>query len=1598
MRAAVYDVGPGLNYTNLGSVPWTGLQPGDTVNVHYRAGGYHEVILLSRSGTANAPITLNGIPDPATGALPTLDGAGAVTATNVPWHNASLNTEGVIVVSPNANQPYPYYPQWITIQNLHVQDASPSNELTTTVGGTTTYDSAAAAIYVEYAQHLVVSGCELSDSCNGFFCDAENGDPNTTTADVTIQHCWVHDNGFPGDYEAHNLNTQSRGIVFQYNQIGPMTPSAAGDDLKDMSSGTILRYNLMIQNTGGWFFWFVQPDGGVGVIDQDPAYHTNYVYGNVFLNPPNGTLTMFAYDYLGQGTSPRNGTLYFYNNTVVNYADQSVRYFTDIFQLPTYADSTSLNIHDVVDCRNNIFAAMPVTANAAPSQAYLLGSDAGTIVLGTNWVSSGFATVQLPYGSTNFQGAITGTNQFIFGDGDHLDNPGFVSVGSTNFNLLSSSPAIDAAGPESSAVLASPNNVVAEYVYPTGGQSRIVNGLAMDLGAFEGISTNFTGPLFNLTVSNGFGSGAYPSNTLVLIAASNAAPNEVFAGWTGGAVANPSSAGTTFRMPASNLTVTATYSNLPDYTLDVENGTGGGSYLPGTVVNIGANPPPAGEVFANWTGFAVANASAASTTLVMPSAEVTVTATYSNAPVTSLFTLNVVNGTGSGSYVAGSTVYISANSAGTNETFSGWTGYAVANPAATSTSLVMPGEDVTVTATFQFSGPLPSKFPPPVTSHPRLWLTTNDLPKYRSWAVASNPVYPALQIAIQQAVSDYQEYFPGGVANPDYPDDGDSQGYTGLLTEDDAVILAFGSLIDPNPANRSLYAGYARNLLIYALSQAALGTLTNAPFRDPSFAIYNRSGYAEDWALAVDWIYSATDTNGQPILSPADKLTIRNGFLTWSSQCLTASTTGGDSPAPVGVLNSQQLLPNGAAYRMAANNYYLSHARFMTMMGLAIDPADDPPVNTNLSVSVLGNSMRSYLDDAIGAWMYQEYAMFGDASSVIPEYGLATNANVGLASGGMPVEGMLYGESIGSALMGLLALQTAGYNNPNLLGPQAALINSPIWGRYSSAMLSSLVPAAQVPADAPYMGPIFLTHNYGDLLRSWITPDGMIPFALQSLLERYNGVTNHYDAARWFLTEATEGGSALLTQRVWDWNYGVDEGFLYFMMLDPNLPPAPDPRPSLALAFRDVPFGHICDRTSWATNAAQFDFLANWLSINHQQGGAGQFEFYRNGEWLTKQLDNYDDNLNGQSSMWHNLVSLENWCSAGDPELGFDEPLFLNGSEYMLGESAGDPVTLTSSSPAYTYASADLTALFNAPAYYEPQDALQDIRQATRNIIWIKPDHIVVYDRDTSMHAGLFKRFNLNFITTPTVNGHTLTEATPGGQQLFVQTLLPVNATFNYTPVTNITTISQEEPTTGRIIIEDPNHPADERFLHVLQGADSNAVQDAVAYVASTGGNAFEGAIVRGVAVLFPVDALSNNFGSVTYSVPAGITNHYVAGLTPGGAYSASLSLSGESQRVTVTPGGGLYADVAGLLSFTSGGQTLSGAARLNSAAWTSTGLRFAGLGVANVTYSILTTTNLASGSWTTVGSTTADGNGNLEYTDSTSASGPQRFYRVSAP
>ena len=610
-----YHVGPGQMFTNLASVPWTNLMPNDVVNIHYRPGGYHEIILLSNSGQTNAPITLRGIPDPVTGALPTLDGSNAVASASIPWRATIFDYLGVVVVSRYMGTAWGYIPSWITIENLHIQNANRDVPMTDSAGVPGKFIGFACGIYVEFAQHLTIRNCEINGAENGFFCNSKDGTPLELSGDILIEHCHIHDNGYPGDYGVHNLYTEAMGITLQYNLIGPLRPGASGEQWKNRSAGTRIRYNQWIMGPGpGTCMWLESPQGGQGVIDLDPSYKTNWCYGNVIYNPPNsGGILMVRFDALGIEGVPRSGTLFFYNNTVVNHANQSQRYGTYVFELPHHDEVLSTGIQDRLDCRNNIIANLPSTPGAKPSDMSLLISDDGHIDYGNNWVSPGTSWFTLPWLKTNFYGVFTGTNQILFGDALGRNDPGFVDLPNTNFLLLASSRCLDAAGPQSPFIAGTADDIALEYVFPTRFQTRTATGAGLDLGAFEGNSTNLPPPPSAGALQWSVGTLSVPetagSVTLTINRAggTNGAVGVSFATADGTAIAPAHYVATngTFNWPAGDATprsLTLPIHNTPGYsgnrafTLALLNPTGGAtlgspSVATATLLEADAAPP-----------------------------------------------------------------------------------------------------------------------------------------------------------------------------------------------------------------------------------------------------------------------------------------------------------------------------------------------------------------------------------------------------------------------------------------------------------------------------------------------------------------------------------------------------------------------------------------------------------------------------------------------------------------------------------------------------------------------------------------------------------------------------------------------------------------------------------------------------------------------------------------------------------------------------------------------------------------------------------------------------------------------------------------------
>jgi hypothetical protein len=754
--------------------------------------------------------------------------------------------------------------------------------------------------------------------------------------------------------------------------------------------------------------------------------------------------------------------------------------------------------------------------------------------------------------------------------------------------------------------------------------------------------------------------------------------------------------------------------------------------------------------------------------------------------------------------------------------------------------------------------------------HPRLWLDPASVEGLRARAVQANPAYRALRAALDHAIADYDARFAKGAW-------GDNGGVTfsADVSEAYAELFAFASLLARQPRERDDLAARARALLMHVVDRAVLGPAPGVPFRDPGFACFDRARWwGEGFGLTADWIHASLDAE--------DRAKLRTVFLRWAGEC---SKSGA---APWLVKES------GPSLRAAANNYYLGHLRNLALTSLCLDPADDPPVDPGRPADEPGNTLRAYQRDVTDVWLRRVRTLFvgGDAS------------------GGLPAEGFLYGTSLAFLHEALEALTTAGVEAPDVV----ALRDDRYWDDLVVGFAHSLSPAPRFLPGLEYLGAVHTFAGYGDAQRVYATGDWITVLGTIGALDERLGEPRRLEALRWLALEALPGGAAKLASRASDvWaNGNALHAIRYFELFDPAAPAPKDPRPALPLAFVSRPLGRLLARTDWGPNASLFSYLCAWSSIPHQVASCGQIGMYRKGEWLTSERSGYSQNGVNSTTDYKNALSIENDHLGTPPLEWFEAETNRRGSQYGQGLSAGDPAVRTSAGERYAFAEADATPLYNRVA---PRGSATDVVHASRAVVWLAPDRLVVYDRAATKSEGRFKRWNLMLPSMPAIDGTLATAASPRGQRLFVRTLLPVGAALSAAPGEK-DAVAEGETMAFRLVVEDPSSPKEVRFLHVLEGADAGAAPPAVELVRSTGGARYEGAIVGAAAVMFPVDFARRGapFAGVSFRVPERVTAFVVTGLAPEAPYALTRAARDGLVEVSVRPGEGTAADAGGVV------------------------------------------------------------------------------------
>ncbi len=436
--AAVYNVGPAQPYSDIGNVPLESLNAGDSVRIHYRTTPYREKWVIGAKGTSSNPVVFIGVPN-GSGNLPIIDGNNAVTRTALNYWNED---RGVIKIG-GASTPSTA-PAHIIVEKLDIRCGRPPYTFSDDGGSSQTYRDNAASIHVEAGENITIRNCRIHDSGNGIFV-------TWLACEVLIEGCYIYDNGIEYSIYQHNTYTEAAGITYQYNRFGPLRANCGGNNLKDRSAGTVIRYN-----------WIEGGNRQLDLVDSDHTdlynrsdYDETFVYGNILYEADDDGNSQIIHFGGDSGDQNRyRGTLYFYHNTVVSGRSGN----TTLFRLSSNAQSC--------DCRNNILHVEQEGTRLAMSNA------AGQLDLWTNAVKPGWVE--------SHSGLDPGASVTVSEANIETENPGFTDIGNDDFYLLSSSACIGEATID--AAPAQSYTAVREYLEHQSSRERIDRS---DIGAFD---------------------------------------------------------------------------------------------------------------------------------------------------------------------------------------------------------------------------------------------------------------------------------------------------------------------------------------------------------------------------------------------------------------------------------------------------------------------------------------------------------------------------------------------------------------------------------------------------------------------------------------------------------------------------------------------------------------------------------------------------------------------------------------------------------------------------------------------------------------------------------------------------------------------------------------------------------------------------------------------------------------------------------------------------------------------------------------------------------------------------------------------------------
>lgn len=705
--------------------------------------------------------------------------------------------------------------------------------------------------------------------------------------------------------------------------------------------------------------------------------------------------------------------------------------------------------------------------------------------------------------------------------------------------------------------------------------------------------------------------------------------------------------------------------------------------------------------------------------------------------------------------------------------------------------------------------------PIPSTNHPRIFFTASDVATLQSYCnVGTNAICTDLSSAIASfAVSDDNSWSTAGggggyKGSSSCPGGGGGNGQPSAAyisnqqigashPELDAALYAFMSQTDPTSSNRPIWTCRAYNLFMYSMND--INATSSCYLCQPLILNGNEgSTWSTGAGMTYDWLYSSfSSSDKSSVIIPA--------FLKYGNIMITNTAVANNHPYPVGVENNPALLNQTlnnsyGIIRTSMNNYSVYQFAAAVSLGIAVDAADDP--NTAhcsggydvVCSDGVPNSVRALFHWALGSWGYVQYLndeeptvstvafnnVFG--SSLHPTDTCSSNAFLnptpltaampcfGSARGGLSHEGVpTYALWLLQLQRACLAMQSSGYNDPTNY-PQISFCSSSWWDLTAQGFAHLATPATYSPSATYQMlfvyGPAY--NMYDQVLL-----DTDIPILLMDRDKR-NGLS--YNNTFGWLAGNLNLDRSLASNILNNTFAGID---LMLTQLPGSSPFSnfTDPRPTMPPAYFSYNAGRLIT-SSGAYNAATGTNFATYCprypQPNHEEGYCGNFELYRNGDWVTKGVSAYAFN----SPWWPGEIpdAGNNAAYGNIPASGYTfpnpsgqtyvDPLANRGGAFNNGTAQGQDINdQFADMPTYTAAHYDMTGGRN---FFVPgaggvsgNASASNITSATRDFLVLKPanssaDYVTaIYDR-AILGAASFARVWFTPTGTVTKTGTTL--------------------------------------------------------------------------------------------------------------------------------------------------------------------------------------------------------------------------------------------------